>query len=633
MPEYQFADKGGKIVTIEYDKTNYFSADQVLSSLESVFNIFPISANIKQVDDYDDVFHVTFPEGNDGIEEIFICAKGTTPGGRSGLKDEQRIQPKAKHLNYVFDRKEEGKTAIILGIYNRDGETVLCAWKVMASAAASLETPISKQIKISSIAKAMREGFVQQDKGKGEYACAFRPEFLYFYLRNCDWLHTGHVSELDQHTKPESFEDHDRSQDSFEDNKVKTGCNVILYGVPGCGKSHHIKEEYCDDEASMERVVFHPDYTYSDFVGQILPQNIDGHITYPFVPGPFTRILKKSVEDEDKNYYLIIEELNRGNAPAIFGEVFQLLDRKDGVSEYGISNADIANEVYGDATHLVKIPENLFILATMNTADQNVFTLDTAFQRRWRMKSIPNDIDNCQFGEVQICGSNVTWKCFVKTINAIIAKLSADNIGSEDKRLGAYFVQEKELYDEDLFSEKVLMYLWNDAFKFNREIFKPKFGTLEELILGFKRVKFDVFSDEVNFQKVRNSTEEIDNTTEPVSEIPIEQYLEGKSELSIQLYNELVSEIQSLGVDYGLKAVKDYITLRASNGRVSAELHLQKANIKLYIKEPLEDSNKIGRQLPESYGWTMNYEIILDEDSDISIIISAIMDSYNQVNS
>lgn len=163
MPEYQFADKGGKIVSVEYDKNNYFSAEQVLASLDSAFNKFPFPAYIEQVTDYDDVFHVTFPEGNDGIGDVFICAKGTTPGGRSGLKDEQRIQPKAKYLNYVYDRGEEGKKAIFLGVYNRDGETILCTWKVMASAAASIETPISKQIKITSIAKAMREGFVQQD--------------------------------------------------------------------------------------------------------------------------------------------------------------------------------------------------------------------------------------------------------------------------------------------------------------------------------------------------------------------------------------------------------------------------------------------------------------------------------------
>ena len=144
----------------------------------------------------------------------------------------------------------------------------------------------------------------------------------------------------------------------------------------------------------MERVVFHPDYTYSDFVGQILPRvekDKDGNdkLKYVFTPGPFTKLLKNAQNDPGNYYYLVIEELNRGNAPAIFGEVFQLLDRKDeedfsieevGESEYGISNYEVAKEVYGDEKHQVRIPSNMFILATMNTADQNVFTLDTAFQ-------------------------------------------------------------------------------------------------------------------------------------------------------------------------------------------------------------------------------------------------------------
>jgi len=280
----------------------------------------------------------------------------------------------------------------------------------------------------------------------------------------------------------------------------KTGENIILYGVPGCGKSHKIKTEYCDNKDYMERVVFHPDYTYSDFIGQILPENDNGHISYPFIPGPFTRVLTKAEADPDNNYYLIIEELNRGNAPAIFGEIFQLLDRVDGVSEYGINNADIALKVYGDADHQVRLPKNLFILATMNTADQNVFTLDTAFKRRWKMRSITNDINGCFFGGRPICNSNVSWKSFLKTINEKIIELGEGSIGSEDKRLGAYFVQPGELSDIDAFAEKVLMYLWNDAFKYEHEkIFKPQYKTLEQLISGFKNVLFGIFNDNVVF--------------------------------------------------------------------------------------------------------------------------------------
>lgn len=110
---------------------------------------------------------------------------------------------------------------------------------------------------------------------------------------------------------------------------MTTGCNVLLYGVPGSGKSYTIEHEYCKPGSQVERLVFHPDYTYSDFIGQILPAVDDnGQVSYKFTAGPFTNILRESYNHPTTEYILIIEEINRGNAPAIFGEVFQLLDRK-----------------------------------------------------------------------------------------------------------------------------------------------------------------------------------------------------------------------------------------------------------------------------------------------------------------
>ena len=184
--------------------------------------------------------------------------------------------------------------------------------------------------------------------------------------------------------------------------REENGTNILLYGVPGSGKSWTIEHEYCKPGTVVERLVFHPDYTNADFIGQILPvvDPVDKMVTYEFTPGPFTNILKEAYNNPSKSYVLIIEEINRGNAPAIFGDVFQLLDRTvktkvmDGVSyprgtsEYGITNENIAKAVYDDGKHKVRIPSNLSILGTMNTSDQNVFTLDTAFQRRWNMRLI-----------------------------------------------------------------------------------------------------------------------------------------------------------------------------------------------------------------------------------------------------
>lgn len=292
------------------------------------------------------------------------------------------------------------------------------------------------------------------------------------------------------------------------DEDVKKAENIILYGVPGSGKSYKIKQEYCNDEQFMERIIFHPDYTYSDFVGQILPENKDGKISYPFIPGPFTRILKKAVADPQNNYYLIIEEINRGNAPAIFGEIFQLLDRVSGDSEYGINNPDIARVVYGNAEHPVRIPNNLFLLATMNTADQNVFTLDTAFKRRWKMHSIPNDISKCQYAEDKICDTPITWASFLNTINNKIIEFGKEGMENEDKRLGVFFLSKEELLDVNAFSEKIFMYLWNDAFKYTKQdVFKSEYKTLEQLIDGFKKEKFSVFKDSFVFNNHSASEE------------------------------------------------------------------------------------------------------------------------------
>ncbi len=279
------------------------------------------------------------------------------------------------------------------------------------------------------------------------------------------------------------------------------GSNILLYGVPGSGKSHTIKKEYCDNEEFMERVVFHPEYSYTDFVGQILPTIKDDKLEYIFTPGPMTKILKKAYENPQSMFYLIIEEINRGNAPAIFGDIFQLLDRDlTGVSEYGITNAEMSKEIYNVENVKIKIPGNLTILATMNTSDQNVFTLDTAFKRRWSMKMIRNDFSKCEHAKAPIWDTKVTWGGFATKVNNIIIENSSNGIGNTDKRLGAYFVRLNDLHrTTNAFPEKVLMYLWDDVFKYDREsIFNTdKYPTFEDVVDGFCNNQFDVFN--VNF--------------------------------------------------------------------------------------------------------------------------------------
>mgnify|MGYP001217272293 FL=1 len=354
-------------------------------------------------------------------------------------------------------------------------------------------------------------------------------------------------------------EDEGFSPENYEENRISTGCNVLLYGVPGSGKSWTIEHEYCKPESVVERLVFHPDYTYSDFIGQILPAVAeDGQVSYKFTPGPFTNILREAYNNPGKEYILIIEEINRGNAPAIFGEVFQLLDRKVeirdidddgypiGTSEYGITNMNIAEEMYGKdrKTEKVRIPSNLSIIGTMNTSDQNVFTLDTAFQRRWDMRLIENNFANVDptLADAEILDTTVTWRNFCVEINKIVVGNSARMTSAEDKRLGAYFVHLRDLKFNDAmgdlkvydalrkkeskgtltddektqiaiirdairqnrkFPEKVIKYLWDDAFKFNREVIfeVTEYQSLEQVIRAFMYAqgldRFKVFKDNV----------------------------------------------------------------------------------------------------------------------------------------
>lgn len=409
--------------------------------------------------------------------------------------------------------------------------------------------------------------------------------------------------------------------------------NILLYGVPGCGKSYTIKTEYCDDDDHMERAVFHPDYTYSDFVGQILPRVDEGHIEYRFEPGPFTRILKKAVETPDESFYLVVEEINRGNAPAIFGDIFQLLDRDEsGCSEYGVSNENISNYAYGDATTKIKIPGNLFVLATMNTSDQNVFTLDTAFKRRWTMRMIENNIDACEYAGHQICARGITWGTFARTINQKITELGENNLSNEDNRLGAYFVREADLNDAERFGEKILMYLWNDAFKFDHDkVFKAEYRTLDELIAGFVRVGFAVFSDDIVFETIAEETDDIVETDNPTAE----QYLEGKNPELVAAYRTLFEAVTARipnAYDASVGSLT-YAAWKANDIRKAsfADIVIQRNRIVISCEVPASEATRsVGEQIPVDNHHNHYFRIIFDA-AQTEQIVEAIVDSYNQL--
>jgi 5-methylcytosine-specific restriction endonuclease McrBC GTP-binding regulatory subunit McrB len=245
--------------------------------------------------------------------------------------------------------------------------------------------------------------------------------------------------------------------------------------------------------------------------------NVDeqGKIRYEFIPGPFTLALSRAIECKGEKVALVIEEINRGNAASIFGDLFQLLDRDaNGTSVYELTNVQITQYLQRRfATYTldyIKIPANLSIFATMNTGDQNVFTLDTAFKRRWNFEKLSNKFNKDDaHSDRGIPGmSNVTWENFVTAINEHMIKEGA--FDSEDKQLGKYFITYTQLVDpgenDDVktrkFAYKVLEYLWNDVAKFDRERWFniSKYKTLDSVIEAWTTGKGkDVFNNDIIF--------------------------------------------------------------------------------------------------------------------------------------
>lgn len=295
---------------------------------------------------------------------------------------------------------------------------------------------------------------------------------------------------------------------------------IIYYGAPGTGKSHTIKKEEDEGKITCIRTTFHPDSDYATFVGCYKPHKIKGtsnNLTYEFVEQAFLEAYKQAWMNPKKEIALVIEEINRGNCAQVFGDIFQLLDRSgDGWSTYPIkADTDIAehleelqisgytatmNQRFGldkegcekypdrDWFGFMALPPNMSILATMNTSDQSLFPIDSAFKRRWDWKYIKIKPGKNENGEkldwnIQIEGANgepvkiigeetqLSWWSFIQKVNEIIASMTS----SADKQLGYFFCKPIKKTDEaderptiitaDVLVGKVIFYLWNDVFK------------------------------------------------------------------------------------------------------------------------------------------------------------------------
>lgn len=258
---------------------------------------------------------------------------------------------------------------------------------------------------------------------------------------------------------------------------------LITYGAPGTGKSWKTDKLISDGQIQCFRTTFHPDSDYSTFVGAYKPTKNASGLTYEFVPQTFVKAYKAAWRDTTKPVALVVEEINRGNCAQIFGDLFQLLDRKDdGYSAYPIDadsdleqylsvafeNASISDAEIKSGKKLV-LPPNLYIWATMNTSDQSLFPIDSAFKRRWDWEYVPisnpHDKDQDFIERKVIVGENkYDWWKFITKVNDCIL----DVIKSEDKQLGYFFVKAPDATGEitaKQFVNKVLFYLFNDVFK------------------------------------------------------------------------------------------------------------------------------------------------------------------------
>lgn len=305
----------------------------------------------------------------------------------------------------------------------------------------------------------------------------------------------------------ENKEEH--NVENFKKSTKISGRNILYKGFPGTGKSTEIKRKYLDNlnEMQYERVVFYPEYTNADFIGTIRPTVKDYSPVYEFFPGPLTIMLKRAIKNPETNFFLIIEEINRGDAEAIFGDVFQLLDREDedGKSEFPITNEFIANEVFGDKSKKVYLPRNLSIIATMNVSDENVKNIDTAFERRWETIWFLNN--KGEYDDKVLKGmGDITWGKFRNIINNKICSQQGI-MKNEDKQLGPYFINSKFVVDtdennnlgRDKLLNKVIMYLYTKVCKYEKTlIFSENIQTISQLYSMFLSDKYlDVFNEDI----------------------------------------------------------------------------------------------------------------------------------------
>ena len=387
-------------------------------------------------------------------------------------------------------------------------------------------------------------------------------------------------------------------------NGISDSLQQIFYGAPGTGKSNTIKCEVDQKDLPRVRTTFHPDSDYSTFVGAYKPTSVEvpvmtiigkeqipvvnanpeKKIVYEFVPQAFLKAYTGAWKNQDEPFFLIIEEINRGNCAQIFGDLFQLLDRNDetGLSDYPISPDEdiqkflLTDKKYGFAAltdaqkaaipievqsgELMILPKNLHIWATMNTSDQSLFPIDSAFKRRWDWQYMPIS-DGKKGWQIAVNGKCYDWWQFLQKMNDKIGSTT----NSEDKKLGYFFCKAKNgIIDAETFVGKVVFYIWNDVFKDFAEEAGDLFKDIEGILtfnkfytIGVDR-KAKVVEEKVErllqnlgvdeIGEYDNVGEEVIDDTESASRRVLNVEFEDET-IAIKRFPQYLQVLQKIGLD------------------------------------------------------------------------------------
>ena len=476
-----------------------------------------------------------------------------------------------------------------------------------------------------------------------------------------------------------------KGQENKEYEDFKSPVQQIYYGAPGTGKSHEIKK--LTSGKDVIRTTFHPDSDYSTFVGAYKPttkeiplRDLSGHIVsegdkqvtenrivYSFVKQAFLKAYlgawKKYTEAQDgkvESQFLIIEEINRGNCAQIFGDLFQLLDRADnGFSEYPIeadsdiqkaiaksfasggdfelvNNLDVDSvvegykSIYGSTLsedikegHILLLPNNLYIWATMNTSDQSLFPIDSAFKRRWDWKYVKIKNENKDW-RIAVNYNLFDWWSFLKKINDIIYHTT----NSEDKQLGYFFAKAKDnVISAEIFVSKVLFYLWNDVFKdygFTNEIFVKEQKADKTDILSFH----DFYNDD-NSLNIDNVEQFLNNLgLEVVGTTREDEDTNGKTETErdqiktlrqnywqkyleyarqrpdyMQYFAGVQTPSKEKWLNYGIGEKDCYLTINQTRQRNELSIGLYFDNSTTKFQKLYEQKNNIEKELQVTLKW------------------------------